>query len=414
MLSTPSKLPPCIVLGLETQIGLSIVRELGQAGVPVIGIAQEPDAIGLKSRYLARGLVTKKPRSDELIAEIRALGEEFGKCCLITVSEANLIWLVSHRSEFGKVKPILPPQAALEIVLDKQRTLLVAQSLGITVPETVEPTSMLEAEELARVFRFPAVLKWKDPNVVIQYLRPHSLQLVKAEYAYSSEEFLAIAHRYDPAGKWPLVQEYCPGIGLGQFFYMHEGRAIRRFQHVRIAEWPPEGGFSSVCDALPLTEHKDLQEQSISLLQAIGWQGVAMVEYRFDPNTGRAVLMEINGRYWGSYPLAMHSEANFALLSYFLESQLGMPQLSAVKSGFRCRMVVTEIKRLARIVLHTHLILDRSFRIDRTAEVVRFMLDFFRPNVRYYVWRFSDPLPFIADFGNLCRKLLRHWLLKRL
>jgi len=407
MHSTPNKLPPCIVLGLETQIGLSIVRELGRAGVPVIGIAQEYNAIGLKSRYLARSLVISNPRSSELISEIRALGEELGECCLITVSEANLIWLASHRNEFGTVKPIIPPQAALEIVLDKQRTLQTAQSLGITVPETAEPSSMAEVERLAGRLRFPVVLKWKDPNAALQYLRPNGIELVKAEYAYSAEEFLHIARRYLPAEMWPLVQEYCPGIGLGQFFYMHEGVAIRRFQHIRIAEWPPEGGFSSVCDAVPLVEHQELQEQSIALLQAIGWQGVAMVEYRFDPLAERAVLMEINGRYWGSYPLAMHSGASFALLSYYLESQLGIPPMPAVRQDMRCRMVVTELKRLWRIWFHPHLIADRSFTIRRLAESFRFISDFFRPRVCYYVWTIGDPGPFMADVRNLFHKLLR-------
>ena len=40
--------PPCYVLGIETQIGLSLVRELGEAGIPVVGIAVDPDAIGVK------------------------------------------------------------------------------------------------------------------------------------------------------------------------------------------------------------------------------------------------------------------------------------------------------------------------------------------------------------------------------
>lgn len=407
MHSTAKKLPPCLVLGLETQIGLSIVRELGQAGVMVIGIAQEPDAIGLKSRYLARGLVATKPRSPELIDMIRALGEELGECCLITVSEANLIWLAANRNEFGQVKPIVPPQAALETVLDKQRTLQIAQSVGIAVPETAEPTSMADAERLASRFRFPAVLKWKDPNAAMQYLGPNGIRLVKAEYAYSPEEFLTIAQRYLPAGKWPLIQEYCPGVGLGQFFYMHEGNAVLRFQHIRVAEWPPEGGFSSVCDALPVVEHKDLQEQSIALLRAIGWQGVAMVEYRYDPHSGRAVLMEINGRYWGSYPLAMHCGANFALLAYSLESKLGMPLRPIPSQGIRCRMVATELKRLWRILLQPHLIADRSFANRRLPESFRFFADFFRPNVRYYVWASDDPGPFIADVRNMFKKLFR-------
>ncbi len=51
---------------------------------------------------------------------------------------------------------------------------------------------------------------------------------------------------------------------------MRNGEVLRRFQHTRIAEWPPEGGFSSVCDSVPLSEHRELQERSIALLRAIG------------------------------------------------------------------------------------------------------------------------------------------------
>ena len=58
---------PCVVLGLETQIGLSVVRELGRAGVPVIGVAQQANAIGLRSRYLTQGITVEQPRSPALI-----------------------------------------------------------------------------------------------------------------------------------------------------------------------------------------------------------------------------------------------------------------------------------------------------------------------------------------------------------
>jgi predicted ATP-grasp superfamily ATP-dependent carboligase len=186
---------------------------------------------------------------------------------------------------------------------------------------------------------------------------------------------------------------------------MHEGKPIRQFQHIRIAEWPPEGGFSSVCDAVPLTEHLELQAQSIALLKAIGWEGVAMVEYRYDPKTRRAVLMEINGRYWGSYPLAMHSGANFALISYYLNSGLGIPNLSEINTHLRCRMIVTEIKRLVRILFQNKLIVDRSFKTNRTVEVLQFISNYIRPNVRYYVWAIFDPAPFFADTRNLIIKI---------
>ena len=398
--------PPCIILGLETQIGLGLVRELGRAGVPVIGITHDAKAIGLSSKYLARKLVVEQPRSPELLTAIRALGEEFGPCCLLTVSEANLSWLAQSGDVFGKVRPVAPTAEKLATVLDKQRTLTAARAVGITVPDTVEVHSIQEAGALAENFKFPAVLKWKDPNTVARKLSAHSLELLKAEYVYTAAQFLEAARRYAPLGEWPIVQAYCPGVGLGQFFYMHRGEPVRRFQHIRVAEWPPEGGFSSVCDSVSLDQHQALQQKSVDLLRHIGWEGVAMVEYRWDPATDQAVLMEINGRYWGSYPLAVHCHADFALISYLLENGMAVPALPAVLDGYRCRMMSTEIKRLVRILFQRELIVDRSFKVRRWAETVQFVANFFRAKVRYYVWDIDDPKPFWVDAENLLRKVL--------
>ena len=160
-----------------------------------------------------------------------------------------------------------------------------------------------------------------------------------------------------------------------------------------------------MCDAVPLDQHLELQEMSIALLQAIKWEGVAMVEYRFNPVTGKAVLMEINGRYWGSYPLAVACDASFALIAYGLHSRLGMPALPPLRDGVRSRMVATEIKRLGRILFQQSLIVDQSFKARPFAEIVRFVSDFFRPRVTYYVWSVADPFPFFADVRNLLRKV---------
>lgn len=397
------RLPPCIVLGLETQIGLNIVRELGRAGVPVIGIASHADAIGLRSRYLWQGLVVGAQRSPQLLQTLRSLGEQHGPCCLLTVSEANLAWLNQHRDELGVLRPQIPAPEPLAIVLDKQRTLALARQVGIAVPESIEAHSLDEARALAHSFRFPAVVKWADPNAVAPQLRALGLPLVKAEYVYSPEQWLALAQRYAPLGRWPLLQTYCPGRGLGQFFFMHKGQALRRFQHLRIAEWPPEGGFSSVCDSLPLEQHRELQQRSIALLQRIGWEGVAMVEYRWDPASDRALLMEVNGRFWGSFPLAVQAGAGFALLSYQAGSGLPLSALPAPRAGLRCRMISTELKRLLRLLLQPGRVADRQFRVSRWAALAGFVHNYLRPGVCYYVWSWRDPLPFFADLRNLLR-----------
>lgn len=91
-------------------------------------------------------------------------------------------------------------------------------------------------------------------------------------------------------------------------------------------------------------------QQSIALLQALEWEGIAMVEYRHDPATGESALMEVNGRFWGSLPLAYHAGAEFSFLCYQLIGNNEAVANTTYRSGIRCRYMVPESRRLVRIL----------------------------------------------------------------
>src|SRR3546814_10116516 len=91
--------------------------------------------------------------------------------------------------------------------------------------------------------------------------------------------------KYASLGIFPLIQEYCPGTGLGQMFLTLNGDVLVEFQHERSLEWPPEGGSSAICRSVPLERHAQLRGRSRDLLRRLNWTGVAMVEERFDRAT---------------------------------------------------------------------------------------------------------------------------------
>ena len=62
-------------------------------------------------------------------------------------------------------------------------------------------------------------------------------------------------------------------------------------------EKPPSGGVSVFSESVSLEDEMVLSAEK--LLSAVGWTGVAMVEFKRDLKDGRAKLMEINGRFWG-------------------------------------------------------------------------------------------------------------------
>jgi predicted ATP-grasp superfamily ATP-dependent carboligase len=402
-MSTPTL--PAVVLGIDTPIGLTVVRDLGSHGVPVYGIARSPTALGMHSRFLRRGLV-RPGTPDGLIDQIVALGQELGQACLFVISEGDIAFVNRHRDRLGNFKCLFADTPRLESVLDKAQTYVAADKVGIRTPRTAIINRMEQAEALRTTLRFPVVLKWANPHDAARLLAPFKVTPEKTHYCQTPDELIDYLRRFEPAGTYPLIQEYVAGNGLGQFVLMKDGQAHYTFQHYREHEWPPEGGSSSLCESIPADQHRELMAKSIALLRELGWEGVAMVEYRYDPATGEAALMEINGRFWGSLPLAYHAGANFPYLYYRLFG-LGLPvDHPPYRAGVRCRYMVPETKRLARVLFAPHKIPDRKVSFKRVPELLGYLADFVRPHSRYFVFDRRDPQPFLHDLGQMLGKVV--------
>lgn len=395
-----------IVLGTDTPIGLTIIRELGQHGVQVHGVGRSRRALGAWSRHITSHRL--RAEGDEaLCRQLQELAAATGSRCVMAISESDLMWLNRHRAALEPLNLLIPSQEALSRVIDKSLTVPVAQSVGIDVPVSVQIHSIDELPAALNGLRFPVVLKWADPNAAGPSLRAIGLALDKSHYCYDAAEVKRYLQPYAISGLFPLIQEYCPGYGLGHFIYMHAGQALLRFQHRRVREWPPEGGVSCTCDAVPLTEHSALMERSVELLRQLDWEGVAMVEYRYDPGSERAAFMEVNGRFWGSLPLAWHCGAAFAWLTYAVGGRGQVLACTPTHDDLRCRFLIPEFKRLLRILFSRDAIPDRTLRFRPARELAEFFLDFVHPRVRYYVFAWSDPMPFFADVAGAALDTLR-------
>lgn len=394
---------PAVVVGIDSPIGLTIVRDLGQDGVRVIGIGRSNHALGLASRFLDRGLV--RPRDGAgLIAQLAELGAELGRACLFAVSENDIALLNRHRDHLSDFVIMFPDEARMNSVLNKDRTYLAAAVVGIRTPRTEQPTSFAEVEQASRDLRFPVVLKWANPHEVVARLGAAGLTLEKTRYCQTPQELLLYLRPFEKAGVYPLIQEYCAGYGLGQFILMKDGEPRYTFQHRRMHEWPPEGGFSSMCISVSADAHQALMARSVALLRELRWEGIAMVEYRHDPHTGESALMEINGRFWGSLPLAWHAGARFPSMMYRLFGQNAPLAARPYRAGVRCRYMIPETRRLLRILFAQHKIADKTLRFQRLPELGAYLFDFLRPGSRYYVFSVADPRPFFSDIGQMIGK----------
>jgi predicted ATP-grasp superfamily ATP-dependent carboligase len=393
------------VLGIDSPIGLTVVRELGQRGVEVHGVARSRQGVGLYSRYLARGYVCP-PREDATVPLLRSIAAATGGAMVMAVSEPDILLLNRASGALAGLRLLVPDAQRMARVLDKATACEAARAVGIEVPETFEVAPDGNLEPILAAARYPVVLKWRDPQAVGAALARAGLPLQKAEYCYDPETLRTALGRYRPVGCYPLVQSFCPGYGIGHMVLMYRDEPILRFQHRRVHEWPPEGGFATMAVSVGLDEHAALFERSVALLRRLEWVGPAMVEYRFDPASGRAVFMEVNGRFWGSLPLAHHAGAHFAWATYSALGRGVVPPAAPYRVGVTCRFMIPELRRLFTILFRPGRVQDRALRFDKGAELLAFVATFLRPRQHYYVFAWKDPLPAVADLWFVAVKAL--------
>lgn len=81
--------------------------------------------------------------------------------------------------------------------------------------------------------------------------------------------------------------------------------------HQRLREYPITGGAST---AAKTVYHEEAFMHGKKLLDALKWNGPAMVEFKYDPQTNKLALMEINPKFWGSTELGLAAGVNFGEL----------------------------------------------------------------------------------------------------
>jgi hypothetical protein len=111
----------------------------------------------------------------------------------------------------------------------------------------------------------------------------------------------------------PIVQEYVQGEGWGVSALYWRGEKITSFTHRRLREKAPLGGTSTLRAS---ARAPALEAATGRLLRALGWHGLAMVEFKYDPTARRYWLLEVNPRVWGSIALPVGCGADFPFWLY--------------------------------------------------------------------------------------------------
>lgn len=239
---------------------------------------------------------------DLLEAEVRRRAIEL----IIPVSDVSTILVARHRSRFT-CQVSCADATIVERAADKVAILQHALRLGVPVPESIVVADAGSCPPV-ETLRYPLVVKPARSRV----LTDRGWAFCSVGHALDAAALTAdLARR--PAHEFPLMlQERIVGPGIGIFASYQDGRPVATFAHRRLRERPPWGGVSVLSESTLVPP--DAGDYALRLLDDLGWHGVAMVEFKRDERDGRPMLMEINGRFWGSLQLAVDAGVDFPAL----------------------------------------------------------------------------------------------------
>jgi biotin carboxylase len=110
---------------------------------------------------------------------------------------------------------------------------------------------------------------------------------------------------------------------------------LAEFMHRRLHEVPHSGGVSSLRKSW---WHPDIRNDALDKLMSLGWEGVAMMEYRWDPVSDQFYLMEMNGRFWGSLHLPLYAGVDFPRLLLDAFHDRSPEPVRGFPLNIRCRL----------------------------------------------------------------------------
>ena len=300
-----------LVLGSDTRSFLGVVRSLGRYGLAVHVAWCPPGAAALRSRYVAHAHALPayddgdRRWLDALVDLLRR--ERFD--LVVPCDDPTQLPLQLHRAAIEPHAAVyLLSDEAFAVTASKVRTSALARELGIPVPFEVVVDDAGALDRIQRL-ALPLVLKPHQSYGTDDLSRKRVVRKVAtaAELRPALEAML----RHGPV----QVQEHVTGAGVGVELLAHDGEVLVAFQHERVHE-PPAGGGSSYRRSVALDGA--LLDAARAIVRALRYTGVAMVEFKVDARTGRWVLIEVNGRFWGSLPLAVAAGADFPRYLYQL------------------------------------------------------------------------------------------------
>jgi hypothetical protein len=284
---------------------IGVIRSLGRAGYPVHACASNPDALGLQSNFATRSECCPAYDDPKFLPWLDAYVRNHDIRCIVP-SEG---FLLAIRPVFPRYAPLLPIKPDPELIYGSlSKSVVIARLLETPATAAHLPPTLfiregdpLPTEPELAALGLPIFVKGDGADD-----REGNANVVSPEHspAAARSRIAELRQRYSRV----LVQGFVPGVGTGAYFLVRDGKIVQEFMNRCLHEVPHTGGYCSLRDSW---WHPAMMEDARTKIAHLGWEGVVMLEYRWDPDTDQFWFIEINARFWAALHVALYAGVDF-------------------------------------------------------------------------------------------------------
>jgi predicted ATP-grasp superfamily ATP-dependent carboligase len=375
--------------------GLYAVRELGCAGMNVLGIDDE-FACGQFSRFLSHpDRYWRIQTEDDLLARLIELAETSESTPILIPTSDRFIYFIARFHYELKSRFLFQESYTLDMIdsiVNKGRFYSLCHQHGLDVPRLWQTHSKDEMRVFSDKVDFPCILK---PELIHEM--KHVLKGKKVLFARNRKELdKHINNIPEKSGAW-LMQEVIPGpesnIYLFGGYFDKKGAPIQTFTGRKLRQYPP--GFGSASLAIS-EENTQIHDLSIQFLKAIRFKGICGTEFKLDPRDGKMKIMEINPRPTLWFNLARSAGKRIVETAYFDLTGQNIPEDVPQTDGVIWRYVLKDMysksfyKRKGSEFILPSPVIDKNYSMRSWAVFDR-----------------KDPIPFFMEPMQYLKKALK-------
>lgn len=303
--------PNILILDAHTSAALACIRSLSQLPVHLHVASPRITAHSFFSRYARKTFCYPNPEQNtaRFIEWLKPHLQKNYYQVVLPLTESTLLPISKYRAELPPVaSQAIPSAEAIEKTFHKEKTRLLAQQVGIAVPQSVLISSVDQIR--SHSFHFPVVVK-EPATGNLQEGKVRSGRGIS--YPANFDNFKKVIQERLQVAPELLVQEFIAGEGVGISYLMTPQGPIAPFAHRRIVEAHPTGSRAVLAESIAVPP--DLFKKTVDLLHLAHFVGPVMFEFKRQGE--KWVLLEINGRFWGSLSLPISCGIDFPLLFYY-------------------------------------------------------------------------------------------------